>query len=47
VLWNQSINLSDNEAKKSCKVMTLNEKIKISDKLHGGMSTAAVGLMFH
>jgi hypothetical protein len=35
---------SDNEAKKSCKVMTLDEKIKILDKLRGGMSAAADGL---
>jgi hypothetical protein len=39
-------NKSDNYVKKSCKVMTLDEKIKIVDKLHGGMSTAAVGLTF-
>jgi hypothetical protein len=37
---------SDNEVKKSCKVMTLDEKIKILDKLRGGMSAAAVGLTF-
>jgi hypothetical protein len=37
---------SDTEAKKSCKVMTLDEKIKILDKLRGGMSAAAVGLTF-
>jgi hypothetical protein len=37
---------SDNEAKKSCKVVTLDEKIKILDKLRGGMSAAAVGLTF-
>jgi phage gp16-like protein len=37
---------SDNEAKISCKVMTLDEKIKILDKLRGGMSVAAVGLIF-
>jgi hypothetical protein len=37
---------SDNEAKKSCKVMTLDEKINILDKLRGGMSAAAVGLTF-
>jgi hypothetical protein len=37
---------SDNKAKKSCKVMTLDEKIKILNKLHSGMSTAAVGLTF-
>jgi hypothetical protein len=37
----------DNEAKKSCNVMTLNEKIKILDKLRGGMSAAAVGLISH
>jgi hypothetical protein len=35
----------DNEAKK-CKVMTLDEKIKILDKLRGGMSAAAVDLTF-
>jgi hypothetical protein len=33
---------SDNGAKKSCKVMTLDDKIKILDKLRGGMSAAAV-----
>jgi hypothetical protein len=38
---------SDNEAKKSCKVMTLDEKIQILDKLCGGMSAAAAGLTFH
>jgi hypothetical protein len=37
---------SYNEAKKSCKVMTVDEKIKILDKLRGGMSAAAVGLTF-
>jgi hypothetical protein len=37
---------SDSEAEKNCKVMTLDEKIKILDKLRGGMSTAAVGLTF-
>jgi hypothetical protein len=37
---------SDNEAKKSCKVMTLDEKINILDKLRGGMSAAAVSLTF-
>jgi hypothetical protein len=37
---------SDNEAKKSCKVMTLDGKIKILDKLRGGMRAAAVGLTF-
>jgi hypothetical protein len=35
-----------NKAKKSCKIMTLDEKIKILDKLCGGMSAAAVGLTF-
>jgi hypothetical protein len=35
-----------NEAKKSCKVIILDEKIKILDKLRGGMSAAAVGLTF-
>jgi hypothetical protein len=37
---------SDNEAKTSCEVMTLDDKIKILDKLRGGMSAAAVGLTF-
>jgi hypothetical protein len=37
---------SDNEAENSCKVMTLDEKINILDKLRGGMSTAAVSLTF-
>jgi hypothetical protein len=37
---------SDNEAKKSCKVMTLDEKIQILDKLRGGMSAGAVGPTF-
>jgi hypothetical protein len=37
---------SDNEAKKSCKVMTLDEKIKILENLRGSMSVAAVGLIF-
>jgi hypothetical protein len=37
---------SDNETKKSCKVVTLDEKIKILDTLCGGMSAAAVGLTF-
>jgi hypothetical protein len=35
---------SDNEANKSFKVMTPDEKIKILDKLCSGMSAAAVGL---
>jgi hypothetical protein len=35
---------SDNEAKKSCKVIIIDEKIKILDKLRRGMSAAAVGL---
>jgi hypothetical protein len=34
----------DNEAEKSLKVMTPDEKIKILDKLRGGMRAAAVGL---
>jgi hypothetical protein len=37
---------SDNEAKKSCKVVTLDEKIKILDKFRRGMSAAAVSLTF-
>jgi hypothetical protein len=43
-LWNQSINVK--VLMKQRKVMTLDEKIKILDKLHSGMSTAAVGLTF-
>jgi hypothetical protein len=35
---------TDNEANKSCKVMALDDKIKILGKLRGGMSAAAVGL---
>jgi hypothetical protein len=35
---------SDNEAKKSCTFMTLDEKIKMIDKLRGGMCAVAVGL---
>jgi hypothetical protein len=38
---------SDNETKKSHEVMTLAEKLKILDKLHGDMSSAAVGPAFH
>jgi hypothetical protein len=37
---------SDSEAKTSCKVMPLDDKIKILGKLRGGMSAAAVGLTF-
>jgi hypothetical protein len=37
---------NDNEAKKSCKVMTLDEKIKILDKLRGDMRAPAVGIKF-
>jgi hypothetical protein len=37
---------AENEAEESCKVMILDEKIKILDKLRGGMSPAAVGLTF-
>jgi hypothetical protein len=37
---------SDNEAKKSCKVMKLDDKIKILGKLRGGMSAVALGLTF-
>jgi hypothetical protein len=37
---------SENKAKKSCKVMRVDEKIKILDKLRGGMSASAVGLIF-
>jgi hypothetical protein len=35
----------DNEAKKSCKVIILEEKINILDKLLRGMSAAAVVLI--
>jgi hypothetical protein len=34
----------DKDAKKSCKVTTRDEKIKIIDKLRGGMCAVAVGL---
>jgi hypothetical protein len=37
---------SDSEAKTSCEVVTLDEKIKILGKLRDGMSAAAVGLTF-
>jgi hypothetical protein len=37
---------SHNEANKSGKVVNLNEKIKILDKLRGGMSAEAVGITF-
>jgi hypothetical protein len=37
----------DNEAKKSCKIMILDEKTNILNELHGDMSAAAVGLTFH
>jgi hypothetical protein len=36
----------DNEAKESCKIMTLDEKVKILDKLHGGMGAAESCLTF-
>jgi hypothetical protein len=36
---------TDNKAK-SCEGMTLDEKIKILDKLRSGMSASAVGLTF-
>jgi hypothetical protein len=36
----------DNEAKRRCKVVTIDEKIKILDKLVGGMSASDVGLTF-
>jgi hypothetical protein len=38
---------SDNEGKKSCKVMTLDEKMKIPDEVHSGMNAAAAGITFH
>jgi hypothetical protein len=34
---------SDIEGKKSCEVVTLNEKIKIVEKLRGGVCAVAVG----
>jgi hypothetical protein len=34
---------NDNKTRKSCKVMILDEKIKIIDKLRGGMCAVAVG----
>jgi hypothetical protein len=37
---------TDNKAKISFKVMTLDEKMKILDKLRSGMSAAAVGIPF-
>jgi hypothetical protein len=37
---------SDVEANKSCKVMTLDDKIKILDKLRGGVRATAAGLTF-
>jgi hypothetical protein len=37
---------SDNEANKRRKVMILDDKIKILDKSHGGMRTAADDLTF-
>jgi hypothetical protein len=39
--------ISDNGARKSCKVMTLEEKMKILDTLRGGTSAAAVGLTLY
>jgi hypothetical protein len=33
--------------KQSCKVMTLDEKINILDRLHGDMKAGAPGLTFH
>jgi hypothetical protein len=37
---------SDNEAKKCCRVVTLDEKIRIVDKLRGGMTASAADLTF-
>jgi hypothetical protein len=37
---------SDNETKKGCKVMSLDEKIVILDTMRGGVCAAAVGLTF-
>jgi hypothetical protein len=37
---------NDSKTKRSCKVMTVDEKIKILDKLHGGMSVVALDLTF-
>jgi hypothetical protein len=36
----------DNNAKKSCSVLTLGEKINITEELRNDVSTAAVGLTF-
>jgi hypothetical protein len=38
---------SENKANKICKVITLDEKIKILYKLRGGMNTAVADLTFH
>jgi hypothetical protein len=35
---------SGNEAKKTCKVMTLDDKIRILGKLHGGVCSVAAGM---
>jgi hypothetical protein len=35
---------SDNEAKKTCKVMTPDDKIRILGKLRGGVCAVAVGM---
>jgi hypothetical protein len=37
---------NDNETKKSCKIMALDEKTKILDRLRGGMCAEAVGPAF-
>jgi hypothetical protein len=37
----------DIETKKTLKIMTLDEKWNILDKLRGGMNTAAVGTKLH
>jgi hypothetical protein len=37
---------SNNDVKKSCKVITLGEKINILDTLCGDMHAAAVGVTF-
>jgi hypothetical protein len=40
------IRKTDNEAKKSCKVVTLGDKINIADKLCRSVSAIVVGLTF-
>jgi hypothetical protein len=39
-------NTSDNESRRSCKVMALDEDVMVLGKLRGGMNAAAVGQKF-